>query len=173
MHLLPQPQSALRLRNLVGSPRHSLKDVVAAVMLDPMLAAAVMRIANSAAFARGGADLVLSGHTHGGQLALPFAAERLNLARLSYLHHAGLYRLGASWLYVHPGLGTTGPPVRIGAAPEITVLCLRRGEGEAGRAHPRRMHPMRPRLQPIGRPHPPHPLSVRPSAGDRPHPPRP
>lgn len=84
--------------------------------------------------ARGGADLVLSGHTHGGQLALPFAAERLNLARLSYLHHAGLYRIGASWLYVHPGLGTTGPPVRIGAAPEITVLRLRRGEGVAGRA---------------------------------------
>ncbi|MFT3712735.1 MAG: HDOD domain-containing protein [Archangium sp.] len=60
VHLLPQPQSALRLRNLVASPRHSLKDVVAAVMLDPMLAAAVMRIANSAAFARGGATTNLA-----------------------------------------------------------------------------------------------------------------
>ncbi len=77
------------------------------------------------ALAEGGAALVLSGHTHGGQLALPFAATRVNLARLSYRFHAGLYRLGASQLYVHPGLGTTGPPVRIGAAPEITVLRLR------------------------------------------------
>lgn len=74
--------------------------------------------------ARRGAALVLSGHTHGGQLALPFMATRVNLARLSYRHHAGLYRLGSSVLHVHPGLGTTGPPVRIGAAPEITVLCL-------------------------------------------------
>jgi hypothetical protein len=78
--------------------------------------------------ARRGAALVLSGHTHWGQLALPFAAERVNLSRLSYRYHAGLYSSGASTLYVHPGLGTTGPPVRLGAPPEITVLRLRRAE---------------------------------------------
>lgn len=55
VHLLPQPQSALRLRKLVAAPEHTLKEVVAAVMLDPMLAAAVMRIANSAAYSRGNA----------------------------------------------------------------------------------------------------------------------
>lgn len=53
VHVVPQPQSALRLRNLVASPTHTLKEVVAAVMLDPMLAAAVMRIANSPAYSRG------------------------------------------------------------------------------------------------------------------------
>jgi uncharacterized protein len=79
--------------------------------------------------ARRGAAIVLSGHTHWGQLALPFAAERVNLSRLSYRYHAGLYHSGASTLYVHPGLGTTGPPVRLGAPPEITVLRLRRAEG--------------------------------------------
>ncbi|MEP7126403.1 MAG: metallophosphoesterase [Byssovorax sp.] len=79
--------------------------------------------------ARRGAALVLSGHTHWGQLALPFAAERVNVSRLSYRYHAGLYSSGASTLYVHPGLGTTGPPVRLGAPPEITVLRLHRAEG--------------------------------------------
>jgi hypothetical protein len=78
--------------------------------------------------ARRGAALVLSGHTHWGQLALPFVAELVNLSRLSYRYHAGLYYSGASTLYVHPGLGTTGPPVRLGAPPEITVLRLRRAE---------------------------------------------
>jgi len=78
--------------------------------------------------ARRGAALVLSGHTHWGQLALPFVAERVNLSRFSYRYHAGLYYSGASTLYVHPGLGTTGPPVRLGAPPEITVLRLRCAE---------------------------------------------
>ncbi len=78
--------------------------------------------------ARCGAALVLSGHTHWGQLALPFVAERVNLSRLSYRYHAGLYSSGASTLYINPGLGTTGPPVRLGAPPEITVLRLHRAE---------------------------------------------
>jgi len=76
--------------------------------------------------ARGGAALVLSGHTHWGQIAIPFLPERFNLSRLSYRYHAGLYREGPSTLYVSPGLGTTGPPIRVGAPPEITVLRLRR-----------------------------------------------
>ncbi|MFO0759504.1 MAG: metallophosphoesterase [Byssovorax sp.] len=84
------------------------------------------------ALAGGGAALVLSGHTHAGQLALPLLWERLNLARLSYRYHAGQSRLGESLLYVHPGLGTTGPPIRIGAAPEITVFRLRAAEPPAG-----------------------------------------
>ncbi len=75
--------------------------------------------------ARRGAALVLSGHTHWGQIALPFLAARYNLSRLSYRYHAGLYRIGGATLYVSPGLGTTGPPLRLGAAPEITVLRLR------------------------------------------------
>jgi uncharacterized protein len=74
--------------------------------------------------ARRGAALVLSGHTHWGQIALPFLATRFNLSRLSYRYHAGLYREGDATLYVSPGLGTTGPPMRLGAPPEITVLRL-------------------------------------------------
>jgi predicted MPP superfamily phosphohydrolase len=80
------------------------------------------------ALARRGAALVLSGHTHWGQLALPFFATRVNLSRLTYPYHAGVYREGAAVLYISPGLGTTGPPARLGAPPEITVLRLRRAE---------------------------------------------
>ncbi len=71
-----------------------------------------------------GASLVLSGHTHWGQIAVPFLATRYNLSGRVYRYHADLYREGDAWLYVSPGLGTTGPPVRLGAAPEITVLRL-------------------------------------------------
>jgi predicted MPP superfamily phosphohydrolase len=78
------------------------------------------------ALARGGASLVLSGHTHWGQVAVPFAASRLNVSRMSFRYHADLYREGASTLYISPGLGTTGPPIRVGAPPEITVITLRR-----------------------------------------------
>jgi uncharacterized protein len=76
--------------------------------------------------ARHGVDLTLSGHTHGGQLGLPFLARRLNLARLMTRFTSGLYQAGSSTLYVNRGLGTTGPPVRLGVAPEIAVLTLRR-----------------------------------------------
>ncbi len=78
-----------------------------------------------------GAALVLSGHTHGGQVAVPFAARSLNPARLGYPYSLGFYRRGRSTLYVHPGLGTTGPPIRLGAAPEVTLLVLRAGERPA------------------------------------------
>lgn len=75
-----------------------------------------------------GVDLTLSGHTHGGQLGLPPFARRLNLARIMTPFTTDLYRLGAAVLYVNRGLGTTGPPVRLGVPPEIAVLTLRRAE---------------------------------------------
>jgi predicted MPP superfamily phosphohydrolase len=75
--------------------------------------------------ARHGVSLVLSGHTHGGQIALPFFPELLGLGKLAHRFHLGLYRDGDSSLYVHPGLGTTGPPIRVGVAPEIAILTLR------------------------------------------------
>jgi hypothetical protein len=71
-------------------------------------------------------DLTLSGHTHGGQVALPFVPRKLNLARFLTPFTAGPYTAGTSTLYVNRGLGTTGPPVRLAVAPEIAVLTLRR-----------------------------------------------
>jgi predicted MPP superfamily phosphohydrolase len=73
-----------------------------------------------------GVDLTLSGHTHGGQLGVPFFARRWNLARVMTRFSSGFYREGASTLYVNHGLGTTGVPIRWLVAPEIAVLTLRR-----------------------------------------------
>ena len=77
------------------------------------------------AAAKRGVDLVLSGHTHGGQVALPFFARLLNVGRLHRKHTLGVYREGKSTLFVHPGLGTSGPPVRVGVAPAIVEITLR------------------------------------------------
>jgi uncharacterized protein len=71
-----------------------------------------------------GIDLTLSGHTHGGQIAVPVAPRRLNLARLVTPFTSGLYRIDRSVLYVNRGLGTTGPPIRLGARPEIALFTL-------------------------------------------------
>jgi predicted MPP superfamily phosphohydrolase len=69
-----------------------------------------------------GVDLQLSGHTHGGQI-WPFRY----LVRLSVPWVAGLYRRGASALYVSCGTGFWGPPMRLAAPAEITEITLRRG----------------------------------------------
>jgi predicted MPP superfamily phosphohydrolase len=74
-----------------------------------------------------GVDLVLSGHTHGGQIGVPFLYRFANLATFAYRYTVGFYRRGRAVLYVHPGLGTTGPPMRLGVAPEVSVLVLRSG----------------------------------------------
>ena len=70
--------------------------------------------------------LVLSGHTHGGQLALPFA-RNVNLALLMTNHTRGLYQQGDTTLYVNRGLGVGGPPIRVAATREIGVIELHCG----------------------------------------------
>ena len=74
---------------------------------------------------RRGVALTLSGHTHGGQFGLPLG-PRLNLGRLASRFSAGLFRDGASARFVSRGIGTTGVPPRVGMAPEIALLVLRR-----------------------------------------------
>ncbi|MCB9578927.1 MAG: metallophosphoesterase [Polyangiaceae bacterium] len=79
------------------------------------------------AAAERGVELTLSGHTHGGQIGLPGLARRVNIASLTGKHAQGLYRRGSAQLYVNAGLGTTGPPLRLGVAPEIAVITLKTG----------------------------------------------
>lgn len=64
-------------------------------------------------------------HTHGGQIALTFGNVIIAPARLSTMFLAGLFKIGGSHLYVNRGLGTTGPPIRINAPPEITHITLK------------------------------------------------
>jgi uncharacterized protein len=79
-----------------------------------------------AAAAAAGADLILAGHTHGGQLGVPFLSRRWNLARLTGQHSRGLVHSGKTVMYVNAGLGTTGPPMRLAVPPEIALITLRR-----------------------------------------------
>ncbi|MEI9935713.1 MAG: metallophosphoesterase [Pseudomonadota bacterium] len=78
------------------------------------------------AAAAAGADLILTGHTHGGQLGVPFLSQRFNLARLTGQRSRGLVHSGKTAMYVNAGLGTTGPPMRLAVPPEIALITLRR-----------------------------------------------
>ncbi len=71
-----------------------------------------------------GFPLVLAGHTHGGQVALPIARGRVNLARFMTPLTRGAYRRDDSLLYVNRGLGVGGPALRIHCHREIAVLEL-------------------------------------------------
>ncbi len=73
--------------------------------------------------ARAGVDLVLSGHTHGGQVAL--RSERSASGRVRRRILRGLGRRGETQIYVTRGLGTVVLPVRYGCLPEVSVLQLR------------------------------------------------
>jgi predicted MPP superfamily phosphohydrolase len=71
------------------------------------------------------ADLTLSGHTHGGQIGIEFLGEAYSPAQFVYEQWSGLYMQQDKYLYVNRGLGTVGPPIRVGIPPEITVITLR------------------------------------------------
>jgi len=67
--------------------------------------------------------LQLSGHSHGGQVRLPFYGP-LVLPYLAWEYPMGLYKIDEMWLYTNRGLGTTNIPVRVNCAPEIAELTL-------------------------------------------------
>lgn len=69
-------------------------------------------------------SLIISGHTHGGQIYLPFIGAPARMIKsLPYLR--GHYQRSQTQLYVSRGTGVIGVPMRIGARPEIAVLRLR------------------------------------------------
>jgi predicted MPP superfamily phosphohydrolase len=70
-------------------------------------------------------DLVLAGHLHAGQIAVPFPGGKFRLAHLPARDVEGLYRYGSTWLHVSPGIGTTFVPFRFFARPEVTELVVR------------------------------------------------
>jgi predicted MPP superfamily phosphohydrolase len=75
----------------------------------------------------GAADLVLSGHTHGGQLGLLWLGlEATIVSALTSLPDHGYWALGLNRLYVHRGTGHYGFPLRIGVPAERSVLSVHR-----------------------------------------------
>lgn len=75
-----------------------------------------------------GADLVISGHGHGGVIRLPFTDGLLSTDRTFFpTYTAGLYEKNGSTLFVTRGLGNSGPVFRLFNRPEVAVVTLRRG----------------------------------------------
>jgi uncharacterized protein len=74
----------------------------------------------------GAFDLVLAGHFHAGQIALPLGRRRIGLAHPRARYGAGLYRRDGTAMHVSAGLGTTFVPFRFLARPEATELVLQR-----------------------------------------------
>lgn len=72
-----------------------------------------------------GVDLMLSGHTHGGQVRLPFLRP-VFLPPLGKIYLEGHFRKGRTQLYVNRGVGAVGLPFRLNCPPELTEITLAR-----------------------------------------------
>ncbi len=71
------------------------------------------------------ADMVVSGHTHGGQVRFPFYGASTDVAtRLEKKYYKGASEHNGVPLYVTSGLGESGPPVRLFNLPEIVILTI-------------------------------------------------
>ena len=83
-----------------------------------------------------GADLVISGHGHGGLIRLPFTDGLVSVERTFFPSYtAGFYNLNGADLFVSRGLGNSGRTFRLFNRPELVVLTLEQGalsSGEAG-----------------------------------------
>ena len=76
---------------------------------------------------RGTFHLVLAGHMHAGQIALPLPGAKLRFnpyPHLNWRYSEGVYRAPSAVMHVSPGLGTTFVPFRFAARPEATELVL-------------------------------------------------
>ncbi len=70
-------------------------------------------------------DLMISGHTHGGQAYLPILGPPFVPSQFGLRYLKGLFREGERQLYVSRGVGASGVPFRWGCPAELTVIVLR------------------------------------------------
>ena len=78
-----------------------------------------------------GADLVLSGHGHGGMIRLPFTDGLISTDRTLFPSFtAGFYSANGREVFVSRGLGNSGPSFRLFNRPQWCVLTLEKGERE-------------------------------------------
>jgi uncharacterized protein len=108
----------------VWAQRDRLNEVLAAL---PATGAAIL-LAHEPDFAdtsaaTGRFDLQLSGHSHGGQIHIPFMKRVL--PPLAYKYPLGQYQVGSMIQYTNRGLGSSGIPIRFNCRPEITILTLK------------------------------------------------
>lgn len=69
-------------------------------------------------------DLQLSGHSHGGQINVPFIGPPV-LPYLGQKYPGGLYQVKQLAVYTNRGIGVIAPPIRLNCRPEVTLLTLR------------------------------------------------
>ncbi len=69
-------------------------------------------------------DFLIAGHTHGGQVSLPFIGPPFTCSKFGSRYAAGLFHEGNTLMYVNRGIGITGLPIRFFARPEITLFTL-------------------------------------------------
>lgn len=67
-------------------------------------------------------DLVLTGHTHGGQVNIPVLVDFILPLKYDKKYKRGLFKDGKTYLYVNQGIGTTVLPFRFNAFPEVTLI---------------------------------------------------
>ena len=70
------------------------------------------------------ADLILAGHTHGGQIKIPFLRPFWVPTKNRGKYASGLFEINNAYMYVNRGIGMTALPIRFNCAPEITVIEL-------------------------------------------------
>jgi predicted MPP superfamily phosphohydrolase len=68
--------------------------------------------------------IMVAGHTHCGQVSLPFYGAVQTFSRHGKRYECGIYREGGKTLVITAGLGTSGVPLRIGAVPDMWLLEL-------------------------------------------------
>jgi uncharacterized protein len=71
-----------------------------------------------------GPHLMLSGHTHGGQICLPLLGPFVNKSKAPLRWSHGLIKEEGRYLYVTSGIGTSGVPIRFGIPPEFVIIDL-------------------------------------------------
>jgi len=80
---------------------------------------------NLSRFAADGYDLLLAGHTHGGQICIPFYGALVTNCGIEPARAKGLHRHETAWLHVSAGLGTSPyAPFRFACHPEASLLTL-------------------------------------------------
>jgi len=111
-----------RLQNAVPAKKVRGNDPVLLMVHEPDFADHVARY--------GGVNFMISGHSHGGQVRLPFVGP-LILPPLGQKYVEGFFTVGPTLLYVNRGVGTVGLPVRFLCRPEITLFTLSASEPAA------------------------------------------
>lgn len=103
--------------SLDALPSPAERDFTLLLAHDPDQAEKARRVADAV-------SLVVSGHTHGGQVRLPFSGAVLNSAEFADLYEQGVRRRPWTQVYTSRGVGTGHIPVRLFCRPEVAVLHL-------------------------------------------------